>query len=1100
MDEQDMHWLRLVNDERRKHGDGDVPPLAFEFVMDRLEKEWFTVVNLPKPTRDDIGPEDSVCNICNDGECENSNAIVFCDGCNVGVHQDCYGVPYIPEGQWLCRKCMLRPEATVSCIFCPNTGGAFKQTTTSKWAHVVCAQWIPEARFSNTVYMEPIEVDALPDSRWKLQCFICRLKVGACIQCCSKNCYTAYHVTCARKVGLFMKMRVLSAAAEDVAMRSYCDKHNPVTFRAKLAETLPHTGKSRPTKRTKSQTQQSDDDNQGGRRRASAVVNVVDSADEEDDAEAAAEEAEKAATLAHTRSLLMAPVITKDIFVKISEAVRGQIRKKNQFIERVCKYWSLKREARRGAPLLKRLHLEPWTAVSSAVQEDENIKKQKYEILRHIRRDLERVRMLAELVKRREKDKLKRITLQLEYLDKLLHPLTDLLRPILATVKRFDPKGLFAEPVDVNEVTDYLNFIDHPMDFQTMSEKLERNEYRSLVEFTADIELICSNALIYNQPDTPWGRAAPKLRIKSRAYLETVASQFESLPLANDCGVLNLPVPRELFSYWTPSSSSSGAGPVHTLEAVEVDNEGIALDGTAEKAPADPGKGLSLDTTVARADAAAEAAPTSAVCFGEDLAYETANMSNTRFKDSVGKQVAAESAVEEFHDESSPEDPPMTAPEAELPEDADAPASFEVCPDGPSEPALDLRDEMEIDRAEDDHEEAMLKESDGAPMDTSAPDDSRNPSPEAPWEDAAEELDGDPDRYDTSTSTEPSKDAVRDAIRTPSPSPEKAVQVSQATPEPYSRENGDCPVVAPGTPPIQKPPPPGDEEIAKALQEAEEAAAEPTVKLLRSRSVRMGKSSNEDGSQLAEVLPPLKSPSRGGRRLNGSKHATSDAEPSSPRKRSLRSLSDDGTFEAENEDTTMGSATSAEQARPAVPAIDFAPMVPQVDRLSSDGTDIPADQRLPSQPSLPEASRQSVEPDKHFTPHNRPASCDPAAFANSTALSQNGEVDLDDAAPSSGDAALPDLLATPEPPTALEIEAATEAFDTTPPTEPDAAPLPPPTSPDRSFAAAAAVPPAAPAFAATPVPEGIPPTDPPPPPQAARPTPPPPAPLPPPPT
>lgn len=41
------------------------------------------------------------------------------------------------------------------------------------------------------------------------------------------------------------------------------------------------------------------------------------------------------------------------------------VRRKLEFVLLVCKYWGLKREARRGAPLLKRLHLEPWTASNS---------------------------------------------------------------------------------------------------------------------------------------------------------------------------------------------------------------------------------------------------------------------------------------------------------------------------------------------------------------------------------------------------------------------------------------------------------------------------------------------------------------------------------------------------------------------------------------------------------------------------------------------------------------------------------------------------------------------------------------------------------------
>lgn len=255
MDQHDKNWVDSMQDK--------YPGLTYDFfelVIDRIEKQWFKVLkSIPKSEKDDNAyPEEIVCSICDDGEAENCNAIVFCDGCNLAgtnffklVHQDCYGVPFIPEGQWLCRKCMLSPEKPVvqyqliqSCALCPISGGAFKQTNTSQWAHLLCAMWIPECRIANTVFMEPIEgLEAIPKSRWKLLCYICKTRKGAPIQCSSKNCFVPFHASCAQLAKLCMEIK---GQGDTATFNAFCDRHSPkeytkdvdVRFHLKRAQTL----------------------------------------------------------------------------------------------------------------------------------------------------------------------------------------------------------------------------------------------------------------------------------------------------------------------------------------------------------------------------------------------------------------------------------------------------------------------------------------------------------------------------------------------------------------------------------------------------------------------------------------------------------------------------------------------------------------------------------------------------------------------------------------------------------------------------------------------------------------------------------------------
>ncbi|KAJ8485561.1 hypothetical protein OPV22_018046 [Ensete ventricosum] len=108
-------------------------------------------------------------------------------------------------------------------------------------------------------------------------------------------------------------------------------------------------------------------------------------------------------------------------------------------------------------------------------------------------------------------------------------PLPDkkLLVFILDRLQKKDTYGVFAEPVDPEELPDYHDIIKHPMDFATIRKKLSGGAYANLEQFEKDVFLICSNAMQYNAPDTIYYRQA-------RSIQELAKKNFENLRQESD--------------------------------------------------------------------------------------------------------------------------------------------------------------------------------------------------------------------------------------------------------------------------------------------------------------------------------------------------------------------------------------------------------------------------------------------------------------------------------------------------------------------------------------------------------------------------------------
>ena len=87
----------------------NLPQTTFENIMFHLESTTNQKIQTAIKLQPGAGIEydnDQGCNACMGMDCYDMNPIVFCDGCDVAVHQLCYGIEKIPEGEWYCDICI----------------------------------------------------------------------------------------------------------------------------------------------------------------------------------------------------------------------------------------------------------------------------------------------------------------------------------------------------------------------------------------------------------------------------------------------------------------------------------------------------------------------------------------------------------------------------------------------------------------------------------------------------------------------------------------------------------------------------------------------------------------------------------------------------------------------------------------------------------------------------------------------------------------------------------------------------------------------------------------------------------------------------------
>ncbi|KAJ0173447.1 hypothetical protein K1T71_010596 [Dendrolimus kikuchii] len=104
---------------------------------------------------------------------------------------------------------------------------------------------------------------------------------------------------------------------------------------------------------------------------------------------------------------------------------------------------------------------------------------------------------------------------------------TEELHQLVKEVMKHKDCWPFYEPVSTDDVPDYLKIIEQPMDFTTIRNKLEAEEYGTDQELIADVALVFANCFTYNSDTHPVAKAGCRLE----KYINRRCSELELPPL-----------------------------------------------------------------------------------------------------------------------------------------------------------------------------------------------------------------------------------------------------------------------------------------------------------------------------------------------------------------------------------------------------------------------------------------------------------------------------------------------------------------------------------------------------------------------------------------